>query len=781
MRSGIVAKISFGEGGLKGFLSQHVEKLILGVVLLMVAFFIFSSATQEGVADGDPKKLESLANSALSHIQRDAWESMREEREGMQDNYFKLAVESRAPVDEKNYYLAHPWKKGLLPQQAKRSDPKFFPPLEVIAAGVVAPVAMMSKTDPWSDDEVAIVIEEEKKKPRRRPRRRTAPGGTAGYGPESYGGESSGGSGSGAGAFDYGGGEGSDESSADYGPGLMTPGAGADSGVSGNVRTVSSEFIKHYTVGFTLDSGMGGMASGGGGDVYGPGGGGAAQGPQGPIPRAFGVISVNLLAPFEKQVEAYEKALMNSSGYNPRQDFPNYIAFEAQRAEVPDDPNAPLDWKLVLNTQRAMKLAIQNYPAKVPELADPVYLLPGVLTMPIPPVINRPLGELALHPKIPRMKPQEVQTIQPQGPVGDGNLASTEIDADADPGAIPVNPQGAGYGAGGTEYGAGYSGDSGGYSTGGGTDAYGAGSGGTDAYGAGSGGTDAYGADGYGADGYGAGGDPTLNQPLVKYKLVRFFDFVKPGKKYRYRVRLLLEDPNRPRNPSAQPNIRILTKDVQERLEKVAEEEEKLGRRLYYVNTEWSEPSNVVSLDIPKAVVAGGVVAPRRVPLKTGGPSIEMGEPSAKVLTVKWDGKRAVQVPGEAEVVRGSVLNFTKDADVLHPTTKQIMRLKEVKFSDSSFVADLRGGDILPDQNGKLPSSKDADKALKAPGEIMVIDAQGNLIVKNEVDDEESFRRLTFEDSFAPAESMGGLGGLGGADDAYGGGDIYGGDLDTDY
>ncbi len=71
-------------------------------------------------------------------------------------------------------------------------------------------------------------------------------------------------------------------------------------------------------------------------------------------------------------------------------------------------------------------------------------------------------------------------------------------------------------------------------------------------------------------------GTPGVKPPLVKYKMIRFFDFTAEiGKSYRYRVRVMLEDPNRPRDKAAEPNPRILDQAVVDRLTKVAADDAK--------------------------------------------------------------------------------------------------------------------------------------------------------------------------------------------------------------
>jgi hypothetical protein len=184
---------------------------------------------------------------------------------------------------------------------------------------------------------------------------------------------------------------------------------------------------------------------------------------------------------------------------------------------------------------------------------------------------------------------------------------------------------------------------------------------------------------GPGMPGYGPQG---AQVPKVKYKLVRFFDrTTERGKAYRYRVQVLLEDPNRPRDPQTEPNRRLFDKSVVQRLAKVeADEEAKTNKegkrpRIYYRLTEWSEPSNIVRVPEPEKVVAGAVIPAKTQDIKLGDEGtgrVQTSEPSGKLVAVVWDEDRATEIPAQQEVFHGTLLNFRQNADVLHPSALQV-------------------------------------------------------------------------------------------------------------
>ena len=142
-------KLNFGKGGLKGFVVQHAEKAIFGMVLILVAAFIYSSATQKAVEEGEsPNSLKGSAGSALNSLQTgNPWAAIGPERQGKIGNYPMMAGIARQPVDDAAYRGPTPWIRDLIPRQQKRQDPEIYAPSNVEAkAGVFA--FMMRATRP---------------------------------------------------------------------------------------------------------------------------------------------------------------------------------------------------------------------------------------------------------------------------------------------------------------------------------------------------------------------------------------------------------------------------------------------------------------------------------------------------------------------------------------------------------------------------------------------------------------------------------------------------------
>ena len=121
-------KLNFGKGGLKGFIVQHAEKAIFGMVLVLVAVFVYSSATLETVDEGQsPSSLKGSAGGALKNLQNaNAWAALGPERQRKVDNYPALATIAGTAVDPQPY-TGDPWIKELFRRQQKRQDPAIVP------------------------------------------------------------------------------------------------------------------------------------------------------------------------------------------------------------------------------------------------------------------------------------------------------------------------------------------------------------------------------------------------------------------------------------------------------------------------------------------------------------------------------------------------------------------------------------------------------------------------------------------------------------------------------
>lgn len=223
------------------------------------------------------------------------------------------------------------------------------------------------------------------------------------------------------------------------------------------------------------------------------------------------------------------------------------------------------------------------------------------------------------------------------------------------------------------------------------------------------------------------GTNAVFNTPLVKYKLIRFTDFsVEPGRKYRYRVCVVLDDPNNSGLHDA-PSPAALDAKVQERLKGGDKDK-------YYRQSPWSVASDVVTLP-PAQWFYVGQVEPEAGQMIVENTRPVRREPSARAVAVVHDASKGADVPTEQVVFRGTTFNLKTEVDVAHPIFGDFRKLKNYVLRTDAVVADILGGEAIPTVH------KDRKEKLTVPGEMLIIDAEGNLMVQDESEDVQEFQR----------------------------------------
>jgi len=223
--------------------------------------------------------------------------------------------------------------------------------------------------------------------------------------------------------------------------------------------------------------------------------------------------------------------------------------------------------------------------------------------------------------------------------------------------------------------------------------------------------------------------EQAFNEP--EYLLFRYFDYaVAPGKQYRYRVRLML----------ANPNCAVAPQFL----------EDESSAKVRYLETEWSEPTAVVQIPPDTEVLAG--------PAKTWGAR-------ATVMMTRFLMSTGEVAFEEFQVRRGRLLEFADR--VLRPQTRAIQvaqlpfltegmapptsparaaehRFKQpttapsretqpgtqtVRYSSGMLLLDVRGGERMPGPD-----------RFTEPASLLLMDSLGNLVVRNEMDDLPEYR-----------------------------------------
>jgi hypothetical protein len=201
-------------------------------------------------------------------------------------------------------------------------------------------------------------------------------------------------------------------------------------------------------------------------------------------------------------------------------------------------------------------------------------------------------------------------------------------------------------------------------------------------------------------------------------------------------VRLVLEDPNNPREERLAPGDRTLDESVRIRLSTLREADAANPplpySRTFWRLTEWSEESEVVDFPAVRHMLAGEISGAKTYEVTGKRGKIVIKDAVAKVMALVWDKGRALWVPGVSDgLSRGSVANFTKDAWVLDPVTLSLRSLEKYTFHTGYTVADIYGGEELPTDNRK--------SKLTSPGEVLLLGEDGSLHVQSEFDDADKY------------------------------------------
>ncbi|HEY2412649.1 MAG TPA: hypothetical protein VGI40_10425 [Pirellulaceae bacterium] len=459
------------------------------------------------------------------------------------------------------------------------------------------------------------------------------------------------------------------------------------------------------------------------------------------IERAYWACVVAKV-PIREQLKLYQDALEKARGSDPAKDFPSYVGFYVERAEVL--PGKELKWDPVplydgqqqsIAAKKSLTMAPAHGVAKrayealataaasfwaggmAPDVVDSRYA-EYPLTLPLPPLVGREWGAEATHPDIP---------WGPFTPVLEPETPQAAPDAAAQPATDTggefgqANPTQQNVPSMGPGYGTGRPGGPGGFPGGG----FGRGMGPEGGMGPGMGGPGGGrfmgpgggpegGPGGMRSSGPGqvAGQHETLPKG-VDYYLLRFFDFsVEPGKKYKYRVKLVIQDPNF-NLPQTALDATVLDRQAKEAQ---AAKAKKLDKPSYRIVKEWSDPSPAVGIPMAGTVHLA----------ETKIPSAEKvnDEPLVKMIVEAFDADEAgtpIQGVKEMDFRRGYVANTIGDARY-QPDPTMVDTQSNFKFFTGMTLLDVDGG-------GKLT------KDMTYPARVLVMGPAGELYIRNDTDD----------------------------------------------
>ena len=378
------------------------------------------------------------------------------------------------------------------------------------------------------------------------------------------------------------------------------------------------------------------------------------------------VVLTGMVPISQQQREYYEKLNVNTANIRP-QDLVKYLGFEVWRGlDVPGDPEGKnIQWQKV-----ELPLAFMaTWSLRKPEVV-PAGLTHPELTSPLPPLLDRAWSEDVIHPRIEQMlldqrqqfaqakrRLDEERKAKKEGRKGEargfGGFGARRDDPAAiqdplleeDPLAQPFPDE-----------------------------------------------FDP-------ALGEGPAGGAAATTQRFAYSLFRFFDFdVEPGYTYRYRVRLVLSNPNHGIKPESLDDP------------KSGEKEQLM--------TDWSPISKPVQIQRDSHLLASSVSE-----------GSVTKDDIAKVMVRQWDKRLGVNASKEFEMLRGQIANF-RDETVPVRGPRGNWRDEQVTFVTNQQLIDFTGGSKLRYRSREV-----------APSEMLFIDAKGNLSVHGELEDWRTVRQ----------------------------------------
>ena len=671
-------------GGIKQLAIQHVEKAVALVLVVAAGYLAYSSLGVQGLTK-TPTELTTQASTA-----QEAWRTFPITEVSAED--FKKAYKPTSPnlnVPPEPYL--DPVKDGLdisvVPPIVDRTDPKLLPATDLEGSAMTAIFAFESEEERKAREREERAREERERLAQEAERERGE-------------GELLGGAGRGGRAGRGGGVDASGQPTVDERGRKLRPIPGGS--MQEGVATTGYERFKASSVAYVLAK-----------------------------------------APILDQAKIYEETLSDSQGYSPDLDIPRYAGVIVERAEVTGEEDEELKWEPVQFgdvsgtkprqphlSESSLLAMIADWIPWTEQLEDARYAHP-ILTMPLPPLVQQNWSPNVVHSDTPLQAETDAKNA---ANTGAGEPAAEEVEENTGfgrVGGLGGEARGAGEFRGGPAMnrGGGGRGEFGGRGGRGGEFA----GGGRSAYGGG--------APGRG----GAVGDFTID-PEVPFAMVRVFDFgVQPGRQYRYRVKLVLNDVNDTSPSTGRPDIAsALSAEVSARVK---------ASKNPFQQTEWSEPSSIISVPMAGDALVVGVKPPSGKALPSEG-TVDLLVQSYAID----EDRRAIKAGVEKNVRIGSVLNLVENTEVVSPDGQNLVEMKQFKFRTGLTLCDFQGGEELP---GKQ----------KAPAKALFMDAAGRLFVHDQLEDAASvqnYKNLFDENAanagggFMPRGGGGERGGRGG-------------------
>lgn len=670
---------------IKNFFLHHGEKLVVLLVIAASAWMVYGGLQMPDMRDEkQPDQLMAEAKQVRSSIDDDHNEAILPLRVPTFDIVAET-LKKQAPVDPKPYSLPNLWTRQEIDSALRRGDPSLVAPLELRTSGHIESIAVLGNRNRVASLEDADELEKIEAPIKRAPKSR---GRGRGRGMDEMG----------MGMDEMG--MGMDE----MGMGMDEMGMGMDMGMGmgmeGSMMAAGGkrQLAPEYNFGWKPSSTSSATT-------------------KEPVPQNAWFIAGSALLPHKLIADSYREMLAEADDYLPLRDQPLYFNYEVQRAEVTNktiDQLQDKDWVQIANRESDLKRAAFVWAGFAPELVHSDYRDVNI-TGYIPPVLISDYSSFAVHPMIPKESKQDLEQKEFLDSQDEVEVDSAENTTLAGPGA------GGGLGMG---MDSGMDGDYGDMSM-------------DMDMGAGMG------------MGMGMGMSPSMamvEKNPVEYKIMRFYDFARggdpkspmPGRKYVYRVRYAVQDPNFPANPVQQPKSSTLQGDVYTRVQELMKQAVETKKRDFQRWSPWSAPSPPASLPGFNNYFAGPVEQPKLRSFDIAGRVVQYAKspPTAKALSLNHNVQFSAPMPLWLDkITEGSALAAKGELEIIDPISLQVKKVPDAQALSGSTVIDLEGGRSL----------EIADKdALVQPGMMLIYDEFGGLRVSSEVDDQERYRIYSF-------------------------------------
>ncbi|MEZ6103660.1 MAG: hypothetical protein R3E01_32335 [Pirellulaceae bacterium] len=121
------AKLNFGEGGFKGFLAKHVEKMMFGLALAIAAFLVYSGwRSKTSVTQKTPSDLVNQVSSGRNWLQGQSWEGHYKGLRDREVDYRQRAQNTLKEIPVASYPMPQYIGPPAWPETTRRSDPVLY-------------------------------------------------------------------------------------------------------------------------------------------------------------------------------------------------------------------------------------------------------------------------------------------------------------------------------------------------------------------------------------------------------------------------------------------------------------------------------------------------------------------------------------------------------------------------------------------------------------------------------------------------------------------------------